>query len=67
MGHLRAVNGEVLHEREATVVRRSTLAPGETTAWLRDPCHRITVVLRGERLRIEWRDGGDPQPVEGES
>jgi hypothetical protein len=27
--------------------------------WHHDPFHRVTVVLRGSRLAIELRDGGD--------
>ena len=43
------------------VVRRQRLAPGEATPWHRDPFHRVTVVLAGDRLNIEFRDGGEPQ------
>jgi quercetin dioxygenase-like cupin family protein len=34
------------------------LAPGEAMHWHRDPFHRVTVVLRGDALAIEYRDGG---------
>lgn len=44
-------------DRDRIVVRRRVLAPGQATPWHRDPCHRHTVVVRGERLRIEFRDG----------
>ena len=33
------------------------LAPGEATRWHRDPCQRVSVVLKGEALAIEFRDG----------
>jgi hypothetical protein len=33
------------------------LAPGESTPWHRDPYHRVTVVLSGDALTIEYRDG----------
>jgi quercetin dioxygenase-like cupin family protein len=46
----------VLHRRGKTLVRRLRLAPGESTAWHRDPFHRVTVVLSGEALAIEYRD-----------
>ena len=49
---------EVLHRRGTTLVRRSCLAPGEATPWHHDPFHRVTVVLRGGALAIEYRDGG---------
>ena len=48
---------EVLSTRESLVIRRQTLAPGEATAWHRDPCERFSVVVRGQRLRIEYQDG----------
>ena len=48
---------EVLQHRGTTLVRRLRLEPGEATPWHRDPYHRVTVVLRGEGLAIEFRDG----------
>ena len=45
--------------RGTTLVRRLRLAPGEAMPWHRDPFHRVTVVLRGDRLSIEYRDGGE--------
>jgi quercetin dioxygenase-like cupin family protein len=53
---------EVLHHRGKTLVRRQRLAPGEATPWHRDPFHRVTVVLRGDVLQIEFRDGGETVP-----
>ena len=43
--------------RGATLVRRLILEPGEATPWHVDPFHRITVVVRGGALMIEYRDG----------
>jgi quercetin dioxygenase-like cupin family protein len=54
-------NVEVLHHRGNYLVRRQRLAPGEATPWHRDPFHRVTVVLSGDLLRIEFRDGGNTQ------
>jgi quercetin dioxygenase-like cupin family protein len=48
---------EVLHHRGNYLVRRQRLAPGEATPWHRDPFHRVTVVLSGDLLAIEFRDG----------
>ena len=48
---------ETLHHRGATIVRRLFLAPGEATRWHRDPFHRVSVVLKGDVLEIEFRDG----------
>ena len=45
-----------LFRRDGTVVLRQCLAPGEASDWHRDEHHRVTVVLRGQELRIEFRD-----------
>ena len=47
----------ILHRRDKTVVRRLRLAPGEATPWHRDPFHRVSIVLSGDALAIEYRDG----------
>jgi len=47
---------QVLHHRGNYLVRRQRLAPGQATPWHRDPFHRITVVLSGDLLNIEFRD-----------
>jgi quercetin dioxygenase-like cupin family protein len=48
---------ETVHHRGTTLVRRMTLAPGEATRWHVDPFHRVSVVLKGHVLAIEFRDG----------
>lgn len=48
---------EALHHRGTRLVRRLRLAPNETTPWHRDPFHRVSVVLSGDALAIEYRDG----------
>lgn len=48
---------QVLHHRGNCLVRRQRLAPGEATPWHRDPYHRVTVVLSGDMLKIEFREG----------
>jgi quercetin dioxygenase-like cupin family protein len=53
---------QVLHHRENILVRRQRLAPGEATPWHRDPFHRVTVVLSGDLLSIEFRDSGATLP-----
>lgn len=55
---------EILFHRGNTMVRRLHLAPGEMMAWHRDPFQRVAVVLRGNVLLIEYRDGGEGQRVE---
>jgi quercetin dioxygenase-like cupin family protein len=48
---------EMLFQRGTTMVRRLRLAPGEAMPWHRDPFHRVAVVLSGDVLFIEYRDG----------
>jgi quercetin dioxygenase-like cupin family protein len=55
---------ETLFHHGTTVVRRLRLAPGETMPWHRDPFHRVAVVLGGDLLSIEYRDGGQNHRVE---
>jgi quercetin dioxygenase-like cupin family protein len=55
-------NQQVLHHRGNYLVRRLRLAPGEATPWHRDPFHRVSVVLSGDLLHIEFRDGGETIP-----
>jgi len=55
-------NLQVLHHRGSYLVRRQRLAPGEATLWHRDPFHRVIVVLGGDLLNVEFRDGGETLP-----
>ena len=48
---------ETLHRRGTALVRRLILAPGEATRWHTDPFHRVSVILKGQALAIEFRDG----------
>ena len=54
---------EVLLTKGLTLVRRLRLESGETTRWHVDPYHRVSVVLQGSALEIEYRDGSEPQHV----
>jgi quercetin dioxygenase-like cupin family protein len=54
---------EPLFQRGTIYVRRLRLAPGEAMPWHRDPFPRVTVVLSGDALAIEYRDGGQSQHV----
>jgi quercetin dioxygenase-like cupin family protein len=51
----------VLHHRGNCLVRRQSLLPGQATPWHRDPFHRLTVVLSGDLLDIEFRNGDETQ------
>ncbi|HET8546680.1 MAG TPA: hypothetical protein VFL57_01675 [Bryobacteraceae bacterium] len=55
---------EILSQRGTIVVRRLILEPGETTRWHVDPFHRVTVVVRGEALAIEYREGGRGERID---
>ncbi len=48
---------EILTQRSDIIIRRAILEPGEALPWHTDACNRFTVVVRGEKLRIEYRDG----------
>jgi quercetin dioxygenase-like cupin family protein len=50
------VTEEIISRRGPIVVRRLILEPGEATRWHVDPFHRVTTVVRGEALAIEYRD-----------
>jgi quercetin dioxygenase-like cupin family protein len=58
------VGEQTLIQRGATLVRRLVLEPGEATAWHVDPYYRVSVVVRGKALAIEYRDGVEAQRVE---
>ena len=53
---------DALHHRGNILVRRLKLQPGEATPWHRDPYHRVSVVLSGDLLHIEFRDGAETIP-----
>jgi hypothetical protein len=55
---------DVLCRRDRVLVRRLRLAAGEATPWHRDPYHRISVIIAGDALNIEFRDGGTAQRIE---
>ena len=48
---------ETISQRDTTLVRRLVLEPGSAMPLDIDPYHRVTVVIRGEVLAIEYRDG----------
>jgi hypothetical protein len=52
---------EIITRRGDLLIRRAILAPGEATPWHVDLVDRFTVVVRGDRLAIEFRDGGEPE------
>ena len=54
---------EIITSRKDLMIRRLVLEPGEAMPWHTDPCRRFTVVVRGERLSIEFRDGAAPIAV----
>ena len=52
---------EVLIRRGNTLVRRLHLEAGEAMPWHHDPFHRVTVILQGSEIAIEYRDGSKDQ------
>ena len=55
---------EVITRRDDLLIRRQILEPGEALPWHVDLCHRFSVVVRGERLHIEFRETGEIVTVE---
>jgi hypothetical protein len=55
---------EIVLHHGTTMVRRLRLAPGEAMLWHRDPFQRVAVILKGDLLSIEYRDGVESQCVE---
>jgi quercetin dioxygenase-like cupin family protein len=55
---------ELVFHHGTTMARRLRLVPGEAMPWHRDPFQRVAIVLRGDLLSIEYRDGGESQRVE---
>jgi len=56
--------GATISQRGTTLIQRLVLEPGMATPWHVDPHHRIAVVVRGEALAIEYRDGREATRVE---
>ncbi|MDJ0788060.1 MAG: hypothetical protein QNK05_14720 [Myxococcota bacterium] len=54
---------ETITERSDLLIRRMVLDPGEAMPWHTDTCHRFSVVVRGERLRIEYRHSDESVEV----
>lgn len=55
---------EILTRRDELLIRRLILRPGEAMPWHTDPCRRFSVVVRGDRLRIEFRENGGHETLE---
>ncbi|HEY3474265.1 MAG TPA: hypothetical protein VGK56_06605 [Anaerolineales bacterium] len=55
------MKSETITQREDLIIRRHILEPGEALPWHTDLCQRFTVVVSGERLKIEYRDTGEVQ------
>ena len=55
---------EAIGRHGTTFVRRMTLEPGETTPWHVDPFHRVTVIVHGDALAIEYRDGSESERLD---
>jgi len=51
------VRVEIISQEDQILIHRAILAPGEATPWHQDACRRFTVVVRGDGLTIEYRDG----------
>jgi hypothetical protein len=59
MPYSEPMKSETITQRPHLIIRRHILEPGEALPWHVDRCHRFTVVVTGESLRIEYRDSGE--------
>ncbi|MFN2399208.1 MAG: hypothetical protein ABR543_11295 [Gemmatimonadaceae bacterium] len=50
---------EIITKRDDLLIRRLILEPGEAMRWHTDSCHRFSVVVRGNKIGIEFRDTGE--------
>ena len=50
---------ELLYKEGNVLVRRAILEPGASSPWHTDACDRVTVVLSGDRLAMEFRESGE--------
>lgn len=53
------MRSEVITKRDDLMIRRLVLEPGDAMAWHTDACQRFSVIVRGERLTIEFRETGE--------
>lgn len=54
---------ETITENDRLLIRRLILHPNEAMFWHRDTCNRFTVVVRGSRLAIEYRESGEIEQI----
>ncbi|MFN8490772.1 MAG: hypothetical protein U0350_24485 [Caldilineaceae bacterium] len=54
---------EIISQRKDILIRRHILAPGEALPWHTDLCQRFSVTIRGDSLRIEYRDSGEGETI----
>ena len=57
------MKSETITQRDDLIIRRHLLEPGEALPWHTDRCHRFTVVVRGEALKIEYRETGEIESI----
>lgn len=50
---------EVITKCDDLLIRRLVLESAEATPWHTDACHRFSVIVRGELLRIEFKQTGE--------
>jgi hypothetical protein len=55
---------EALFERGTTLVRRLRMDPGEAMRWHVDPYNRVTVVLHGDALELQFRHDAEKVQVD---
>jgi hypothetical protein len=54
---------ETIDQRMGLLIRRHILEPGESLPWHTDLCHRLSVIIRGEVIAIQYRDSEETKPI----
>jgi hypothetical protein len=57
------MKSETITQRDDLIIRRHILEPGEALPWHTDLCHRFTVVVTGEKIKIEYQDTGEVETI----
>ena len=57
---------ETITERNDLVIWKMALLPGESSYWHTDNCLRFTVIVKGDKLGIEFRDQKERLEIDDE-
>ena len=61
--HESPMKQETISRRDDILIRRLILEPGDQMPWHTDPFRRISTIVRGDALRIEYQDDEDVEEL----